>query len=124
METVRIALVGLGTVGASVFTLLSRNADSLARRIGARIEVAYVGVRDPSKKRTVGPAAHLVAGYREILDDPGIQIVIEMVGGIDVPLALIREALSRGKHVITATRPCSPCTGRSFSTLPARRAWS
>jgi len=117
METVRIALVGLGTVGASVFTLLSRNADALARRIGARIEVAYVGVRDPSKKRAVGPAAHLVAGYREILDDPGVQIVVEMVGGIDVPLALIREALSRGKHVITANKALLALHGAELFNL-------
>jgi len=104
METVRIALVGLGTVGASFHALLTRNADELARRIGARVEVAYVGVRDTSRKRSIGASTRLVAGSREILDDPSVQIVIEMVGGIDAPLQLIREALSRGKHVITANK--------------------
>lgn len=117
METVKIALVGLGTVGASFFDLLSRNADSLARRIGARIEVAYVGVRDSSKKRTVGAGPRLVEGYREILDDPSVQIVVELVGGIDVPLTLIREALSRGKHVITANKALLALHGAELFNL-------
>ena len=117
METVRIAIVGLGTVGASFFDLLSRNADSFARRIGARIEVACVGVRDSSKKRTVGATPPLVEGYREILDDASIQIVVELVGGIDVPLALIREALSRGKHVITANKALLALHGAELFNL-------
>lgn len=117
METVKIALVGLGTVGASFFELLSRNADSLARRIGARIEVAYVGVRDPSKKRAIGAGPRLVKGYREILDDPSVQIVVELVGGIDVPLTLIREALSRGKHVITANKALLALHGAELFNL-------
>ena len=70
METVRIALVGLGTVGASFHALLTRNADELARRIGARVEVAYVGVRDTSRKRPIGASTKLVAGSREILTHP------------------------------------------------------
>lgn len=117
METVKIALVGLGTVGASFHALLTRNAGELARRIGARVEVAYVGVRDSSRKRALGTATRLVSGSREILDDPSVQIVIEMVGGIEAPLALIREALSRGKHVITANKALLAAHGAELFNL-------
>jgi homoserine dehydrogenase len=104
METVRIGIVGLGTVGGSFHDLLTRNAAEFSRRIGATVELAWVGVRDARRRRPLAAPTRLVEGSREILDDPTVQIVIEMAGGIDAPLALIREALSRGKHVITANK--------------------
>jgi homoserine dehydrogenase len=120
MDTVRVALVGLGTVGRSLHALLTANAERLARRVGARIEIAWVGVRDPSRARPVGAPTRLVKGFAEILDDPTVQIVIEMVGGIDAPLELIRGALSRGKHVITANKALLALHGAELFNLAGR----
>jgi homoserine dehydrogenase len=117
MDRVRIGLVGFGTVGESFYDLLSRNADEFARRIGVSVEVPYVGVRDASRKRRVGPGTRVIGGYREIVDDPSVPIVVELVGGIDVPYDLIREALRRGKHVITANKALLSARGRELFAL-------
>ena len=117
MERVKIGLVGLGTVGASFYDLLTRNADEFARRLGVAVEVPYVGVRDSSKPRSVGKGTCVVAGWRKIVDDPSIPIIVELVGGIEEPLALVREALSRKKHVITANKALLSAHGQELFKL-------
>ncbi len=117
MERVRIGLVGLGTVGASFYDLLTRNAREFERRIGVRAEVPYVGVRDPSKPRKLTDGTCLVAGWKKIVDDPSVPIIVELMGGIDEPLALIREALSRKKHVITANKALLSAHGQELFKL-------
>jgi len=117
MDRVRIGLVGFGTVGESFYGLLTRNAEEFARRLGVAIEVPLVGVRDASRPRRVGPGTRVVSGWRDILDDPTIPIVVELVGGVDEPLPLIREALARKKHVITANKALLSVHGRELFAL-------
>jgi len=117
MDRIRIGLVGFGTVGESFYTLLSRNAEEFARRIGVSIEVPWVGVRDADRPRRVGPATRVVSGWRQILEDSTIPIVVELAGGIEAPLALIREALSRKKHVITANKALLSAHGQELFAL-------
>ena len=88
------------------------------------VDVPWVAVRDASRQRSVKPGTRVVAGWKEILDDPTVPIVVELVGGIDAPLALISEALSRGKHVITANKALLSVHGRRALPWPPRRAWS
>ena len=105
-EPLRIALAGLGTVGAGVARLLDANADLVAARAGRRIEVVAVSARDRGKNRGVdlsGVAweedARALAGY------PGIDVVVELVGGADGPaLDLARAAIGRGRHLVTANK--------------------
>jgi homoserine dehydrogenase len=120
MERVRIGLVGLGVVGKSFYNLLTRNAAEFAQRLGVSVEVPYVGVRDLSKPHSVGPGTQLISGWQEILSDPSLPIVVELVGGIDVPLALIRDALSHGKHVITANKALISAHGQELFELAGR----
>ena len=121
MERVRIGLVGFGTVGESFYKLLIHNADELTRRIGAAVDVPYVGVRDATRRRDIGAGSRLIEGFQEILDDPSIPIVVELAGGIEAPLALIRGALSRGKHVITANKALLALHGKElFETAAAK----
>jgi len=117
MDRVRIGLVGFGTVGESFYNLLTRNAAEFARRLGVTIEVPWVGVRDASRKRRVGPGTRVVSGWREILDDASVPIVVELAGGADAPLPLIREALTRGKHVITANKALLSAHGKELLAL-------
>jgi homoserine dehydrogenase len=121
MDRVRIGLVGFGTVGESFYNLLTRNAAEFARRLGVTVEVPWVGVRDASRKRAVGPGTRVVAGWQEILDDPSVPIVVELAGGADAPLPLIREALTRGKHVITANKALLSAHGRELLALAGAR---
>ena len=121
MDRIRIGLVGFGTVGESFYNLLTRNAAEFARRLGVTVEVPWVGVRDASRKRAVGPGTRVVAGWQEILDDPSVPIVVELAGGADAPLPLIREALTRGKHVITANKALLSAHGRELLALAGAR---
>jgi homoserine dehydrogenase len=117
MDRVRIGLVGFGTVGESFYRLLSQNAEEFARRLGVAVEVPLVGVRNASRPRAVAAGTRVVSGWREILDDPTIPIVVELAGGVEDPLPLIREALTRGKHVITANKALLSVHGRELFAL-------
>ncbi|HTZ50904.1 MAG TPA: homoserine dehydrogenase [Spirochaetia bacterium] len=119
MDRVKIGLVGFGTVGESFYRLLSRNAEEFARRLGVAVEVPWVGVRDASKPRKVGPGTRVVQGWREILDDPGVPIVVELAGGAENPLELVRGALKRHKHVITANKAMLSAHGQELFALAA-----
>ena len=119
MDRVRIGLVGFGTVGESFYRLLAANADEFARRLGVAVEVPWVGVRDVKKPRRVGPATRVVQGWQAILDDKDVPIVVELAGGAEVPVPLIREALMRKKHVITANKALLSAHGRELLALAA-----
>jgi homoserine dehydrogenase len=117
MDRVRIGLVGFGTVGESFYRLVTRNTAEFTRRLGVAVEVPWVGVRDASRKRAVEPGTRVVAGWREILDDPDLPIVVELAGGAENPLELVREALCRGKHVITANKAMLSAHGQELFAL-------
>jgi homoserine dehydrogenase len=121
MDRVRIGLVGFGTVGQSFYTLLKTNAGEFKRRLGVTVEVPWVGVRDPSRPRRVEEGTRVVAGWREILDDPSIPIVVELAGGAEAPLPLVREALSRKKHVITANKAMLSRHGQELFALASAK---
>jgi homoserine dehydrogenase len=105
MERVAVGLLGLGTVGAGVVRLLEEQGDRLARRAGRRLEVAWAAVRDPSKPRNVPLAAdRIVADPRRVIEDPEVAVVVELMGGTDPALRLVREALAAGKDVVTANK--------------------
>jgi homoserine dehydrogenase len=119
MDRVKIGLVGFGTVGASFYRLLTSNAEEFARRLGVAVEVPWVGVRSPDKAHGVNPGTRVVRGWREILDDPDVPIVVELAGGAEAPLPLVSEALRRGKHVITANKAMLSAHGKELLELAA-----
>ena len=91
MDRVRIGLVGFGTVGESFYRLVMENAEVFARHLGVTVEVPWVGVRDASRERKVRPGTKVVQGWRQIVEDPDVPIVVELAGGVDNPLPLIRD---------------------------------
>ncbi len=100
-----IGLIGLGTVGAGVWKLLKDNRDLLEKRTGVSITVRKVCVRDPKKKRPVDvPANLLTTNPDEILNDPGVAIVVELMGGLEPAGAIVLKAFEKGKHVVTANK--------------------
>jgi homoserine dehydrogenase len=121
MDRVRIGLVGFGTVGESFYNLLTRNAGEFKRRLGVTVEVPWVSVRDASRPRRVAEGTRVVAGWREILDDPSLPIVVELAGGAEEPLPLVREALSRKKHVITANKAMLSRHGQELFALASSK---
>ena len=121
MERVKIGLIGFGTVGRSLYQLLEQNGGGFRERLGVEVEVARIGVRDPNKRRDFAPRDRFVQGYEEIVRDPSIPIIVELVGGIEVPQRLIREALQRGKHVITANKALLAQSGDELFRLALER---
>ena len=103
-KTIRAALLGAGTVGGGVYKLANLLKEDIFQKTGARLEIDKVLVRDRSKKREGIPSEILTDRWEEIRDDDGIEIVIELMGGIHPALDYIQEALHGGKQVVTANK--------------------
>jgi len=104
-KTIGIGLLGLGTVGTGVWKLLEQNGDLLKERAGVSLEIKRVCVRDPKKKREIQVPENLISiNPDDILNDPGVDIVVELMGGIEPAGKILIEAIRRGKHVVTANK--------------------
>jgi homoserine dehydrogenase len=102
---VRVALLGYGTVGASVNRLLTEQADDIERATGHRLRVVKALVRDTKKEREYPAAAGVLTDdVSEILDDPSIAVVAEVMGGVEPAGGYVLDALKRGKHVVSANK--------------------
>ncbi len=105
MEPYGIALIGCGTVGAGVATLLLEHPERLAARAGRRLELRRIVVRDPGKLRDARIPKHLITtDLRQVIDDPTIDVAVEVVGGIDWAKRTVLDLLAAGKHVVTANK--------------------
>jgi homoserine dehydrogenase len=104
-EVVRVGLLGMGNVGGPLVQLLTDQADEIAERTGVRLEVARVAVRSLSKERLVQvPDGLLTTDAADIVHDPGIDVVVEVIGGIEPARELILAALANGKPVVTGNK--------------------
>ena len=105
LRPLKVGLMGIGTVGAGTFTVLSRNQDEIRRRAGRGIEVTMVADLNTERaKEIVGDAAQVVADARQIIANPEIDVVVELIGGYGIAKALVLEAIAAGKHVVTANK--------------------
>jgi homoserine dehydrogenase len=118
---VRVGLLGCGTVGGGVLSLLAYNARYLAERVGAPLEVRRVLVRDPHKPRVpeCDPAL-LTTRAADVLDDPDVDLVVEVVGGEEGG-RMIEAALERGKAVVTANKMALAARGPALVDLAIAR---
>ena len=104
MKTVKVAILGLGTVGSGVYKLIQKRADVMEKTIGAQMEVKKILVRNINKKREGVDASLLTDNWNDIIEDDEIQIVIEVMGGIEPAKTMILEALRAGKNVVSANK--------------------
>ena len=105
VKPVKVGLLGLGTVGSGTFHVLENNREEITRRAGRRIEIAMIAVRDVAKARAiVGDAIPVVDDVRQIVTNPEIDVVVEVIGGTTVAKEAILAAIVRGKHVVTANK--------------------
>ncbi len=104
-SAIQIGIIGLGTVGSSVLQLLEKRRDLIRKRLGTDIQVRKIAVTHPAKKRWVkGVSSLLTDQVEEILNDPEISIVVELIGGIDPAKQYLLQAIEKGKHVVTANK--------------------
>jgi homoserine dehydrogenase len=103
VESVRVAMLGFGTVGTGVYRMLQDNAEAIRRKIGIPVEVVRIGIRDGAKSRSLPPDA-FTTDLASVVDDPQVHVVLELMGGIEPAAALVERALRNGKHVVTANK--------------------
>ena len=105
MERVVVGLLGVGTVGSGVVSILDEHADRVARRAGRRVDLKWAVVKDLSEPLKVRPRyATLVTDPYRVIHDPEVEVVIEVMGGITPTLRVVLDALAAGKHVVTANK--------------------
>lgn len=103
MKSVKVGICGLGTVGGGTFNVLKRNAEEIARRAGCTIEVAQIAARDTNPKcDTAGTP--ITADVFELVTNPEIDVVVELIGGYTIAKELVLKAIEHGKHVVTANK--------------------
>ncbi len=122
-KSVAIGLLGLGTVGSGVFNVLADNADEIERRTGRAIRVTHVCARDANKHRDVALGdARFSTDPTDVVDDPSIDIVVELIGGHLPALDLIMRAMQNGKHIVTANKALIALSGnRLFAAAAENR---
>lgn len=105
MQQINVGILGLGTVGGGTFTVLTRNADLIARRVGAPIVITRIATRTPARAAQWNAPAELVSSDVDaVLNDPDIHIVAELIGGVDPAREYVLRAIENGKTVVTANK--------------------
>ena len=105
MKPIQVGLMGMGTVGSGTFNVLQRNQSEITRRAGRGIEIAMVADLDVAKAQALaGPNVKVVNDARQIIANPNIDIVVELIGGYGIAKTLVLEAIAAGKHVVTANK--------------------
>ena len=104
-KVIRVGQIGCGTVGSGVFSILRDNAELISRRTGCRIDVVRVAVKDLADPRYVEvPEEMLTTDMADVIRDPDVSIVVEVMGGIEPARSFILEAIAAGKHVVSANK--------------------
>lgn len=122
MKPVKVGLLGLGTVGCGTINVLARNGDEIARRAGRGIDVVAASARDIERPRDCGlEGIRLHTDPFEVVHDPQVQIVVELIGGTEPARELVLAAIERGKHVVTANKALIALHGNEiFAAAQAR----
>jgi homoserine dehydrogenase len=114
-----VGVLGAGNVGAALVSLLLTDAAGIAARTGVRLELAAVAVGDPSKERPGIPAELVTPDAKGLVEDPGVDVVVELIGGLEPAGTLVRSALAAGKAVVTANKELLAAEGAVLSSLAA-----
>ena len=120
-NSVRIGLLGCGNVGAALVQLIAENGDAVAARTGLRLEVTRVAVHDPAKPRSVDLTPAVFTGKAaEVVADPDVDLVVEVIGGLEPAKSLVLAALKSGKPVVTANKELLADSGAELFEAAAK----
>ena len=106
MQPVKVGLLGLGTVGGGTVSVLTRNADEIARRAGRGIQITLAAAKEYNADAIIGldQIENITDNPFSVVDDPDVEIIIELIGGYSPAKELVLKAIENGKHVITANK--------------------
>ncbi len=116
-RAVRVAVLGCGNVGGGLVALLLADADGIAERSGVRLELAGVAVADPGRFRPGVPAGLVTADAKGLVMSPDVDVVVELIGGIDPARQLVEAALGAGKAVVTANKALLAAHGAALARM-------
>jgi homoserine dehydrogenase len=103
-DVLRVGMLGCGNVGAAVVRLLRDHAADVERRAGVRVEIVRIAVRDPEKRRGASPLPNLVKEPDDVVTAGDVDVVLELIGGIEPARTLVLRAMESGKSVVTANK--------------------
>jgi len=119
---VQVGLLGIGTVGGGTFEVLARNQQEITRRAGRRIEITRIADLDVERARTIAAGrAEVGADAFALVEDPRIDIVVELIGGCGVAKELVLRAIAAGKHVVTANKALLAVHGNEIFAAASRK---
>ncbi|HTD91697.1 MAG TPA: homoserine dehydrogenase, partial [Burkholderiales bacterium] len=105
MKPINVGLLGIGTVGGGTFTVLERNREEISRRAGRAIAITLVADKDIDRANTIVQGrAKVIDDASAVVNDPNIDIVVELIGGTKIAKDLVLKAIESGKHVVTANK--------------------
>ncbi|MFW2373137.1 MAG: homoserine dehydrogenase [Gammaproteobacteria bacterium] len=105
MKPVKIGLLGLGTVGGGTATVLLRNAEEISRRLGRSLQIVHAAAREIDQQTLLDPAkVKLTDNGEDVVNDPDVDIVVELIGGYSPAREFVLQAIANGKHVVTANK--------------------
>ncbi len=117
MKPINVGLLGIGTVGGGTFTVLQRNAEEITRRAGRPIRIVVVADRNVEMaKKITGGACRVTDDAFSVVNDPEVDIVVELIGGYGVAKELVLKAIANGKHVVTANKALLATHGNEIFT--------
>jgi homoserine dehydrogenase len=121
-DVIHIGILGLGVVGSGTVALLQQNRQIIERKVGARLNIRRIAVRDIHKRRPVEVDRSLLTSNPiEVLDDPEIDIVCELIGGVSPAKEYVLRALRNGKHIVTANKEMIAKEGHAIMEEAGRR---
>ena len=118
MKTVKVGLLGLGTVGGGTVDILTNTLPEIERRLGQKIEVTIIAVRDLTRARPVDTTGIIMTdNTQEVVNHPDVDIVVELMGGTTLAKTLLETAIKNGKHIVTANKALIAEHGNSIFAL-------
>jgi len=115
MKTIKVGILGLGTVGSGVYELLCKNGDFISAKSGVIIKVEKAADTNTKRKHALGiPEGVFTTVASDIIENPDIDVVVELIGGTTVAKKLMLQAIRNGKHIVTANKALLATHGREI----------
>jgi len=104
LNPVKVGLLGLGTVGGGVARVLARNQEEISRRAGREIIITHAAAHNLANTTANTAGMQLTTAAAEVVDDPAVEVIVELIGGYEPARSLVLQAIANGKHVVTANK--------------------
>ena len=122
-QQISVGLIGFGTVGTGTFRILRDNAELIQSRLGVPVKVKKIAVRDINRSREIQVSAALLTDNPdEVVNDPEIDVVVELIGGYEPAKRLILGAIAHGKHIVTANKALLSAHGSEIFSAARRKS--